>query len=360
MEVIKMKRSLGLGGIIIFMSMTLAGCGGGGNSSKEESNTSSDETTTVETTTDESTTDESTTDESTDTTDYGRAYFKSIYIYADAYGNNFDGVLIRPTFTQPEACKNEVFEYEIKDDSICYIEDDHVYATGVSGSTKVTAKSQHLKGTFIVYSESKYANGSAFTTAKSLANKAEKATNQGTTLFVGDSFFEFWRNKTGIDESFATAFNGYDVANVGISGTQAREWRSLVRRLIDPYQPENVVLNIGINDVDDNNEDGESTSEYIMNLCLDIWENNPECNIYYCSITRCAGYFASKWQFHSQSNEFMKTNCNNNEQLHYLDIMERWGDNFANYEQSDGLHPNTAGYQIIKEVIMENVPLKAL
>lgn len=346
-----MKKVLALGGLILFMSMSIFACGSNSSGSTQpvdpgqqqggdEPGGGGSENPPV------------------DPTDYGRVYFKTIYIYADQNGNNFDEVLIRPIFTNPEVCQNEVFEYEIKDESICYIENDCVYATGISGSTKVTAKSQHLKGTFNVYSSDKYNNGQAFATAKSLAKTAAKATNQGTTLFVGDSFWEFWRNKTGVDERFSDAFAGYDVANVGISGTQAREWRSLKKALIDPYQPENVVLNIGINDVDDNSEDGETTAEYIMYLCEDIWSTNPDCNIYYCSITRCAGFFAGKWQFHSASNEIMKENANSNDKLFYLDIMERFGDDYANYEQSDGLHPNTAGYEIFKDVIKANVPLK--
>ena len=296
-------------------------------------------------------------EEEKDTTDYGKVTFKSIYIYCDKYGNNFDEVPIRPNFTKPENCKNEIFEYEIKNEDICYIENDCVYALGETGTTKVTAKSQHLSGTFVVTCSNTYNNAQAFATAKSLANTASHTTKQGTTLFVGDSFFEFWRNKTGINENFTTAFSGYDVANVGISGTQAREWRSLRKKLIDPYQPKNVVLNIGINDVDDNNEDGESTAKYIMMLCEDIWATNPECHIYYQSITRCTGYFASKWQFHSASNEIMKANAESNAKLHYLDVMGVYGDNYANYLQSDGLHPNTAGYEVMKTLIKENVPL---
>lgn len=342
-----MRKKLLIMGLALPISMSLFACGGGAKESEPISLSSEPESQ-----------ESSKTEESKDTTDYGRVYFKTVYIYADAYGNNFDEVLIEPLFTIPEVCKDEVFEYEIADDSICYIENNYVYATGVTGSTKVTAKSQHLKGTFRVYSNDKYANGQAFGTAKSLANKASKVTEKGTTLFVGDSFFEFWRNKTGIDEDFATAFAGYSVANVGISGTQAREWKSLVKKLIVPYEPTNIVLNIGINDVDDNSEDGESTSEYIMSLCRNIWDRVPNCNIYYCSITRCAGYFANKWQFHSASNEFMKTNAENNEKLHYLDIMERWGNDYASYEQADGLHPNTAGYEIFKDVIKTNVPLE--
>lgn len=345
-----MKKLMFVGGLMLLMSMSMIGC----NSSPKKDEQKPDEPVTP---TDDPKDDEGDKKEEEDKTDYGKVFFKTIYIYADAYGNNFDEVPIRPIFTIPEACKNEVFEYTVSDDSICYIENDCVYATGINGSTKVTAKSQHLKGTFLVYSSDKYNNGQAFGTAKSLANTASKATNQGTTLFVGDSFWEFWRNKTGINENFATAFSGYNVANVGISGTQAREWRSLRKKLIDPYEPTNIVLTIGINDVDDNSEDGESTSEYIMNLCNDIWTTNPECNIYYCSITRCAGYFANKWKFHEESNNFMKENSEQFEKLHYLDIMEKFGNDYASYEQSDGLHPNTAGYEIYKEVILDNVPI---
>ena len=235
MEDINMKNYLGLGGLVLLMSMSMIACGS--RSEGGESNTEGEVTSVVSETSEEK-------------IDYGRVYFRTMYIYADQYGNNFDDILIRPLFTKPEVCQNEVFEYEVSNEDICYVENGRVYATGINGNTKITAKSQHLKGQFYVYSSSSYANGGAFGTAKSLANTASKATNQGTTLFVGDSFWEFWRNKTGIDRSFAQAFSGYDVANVGISGTQAREWRSLRGKLIDPYKPANLVLNIGINDVD--------------------------------------------------------------------------------------------------------------
>lgn len=337
-----MKKLFMLGGLL-FMSMSMFGCNTShkqnesqGSSGQQESGQESS---------------------SKDTTDYGKVYFKTMYIYGDA-NIIFDEVPIRPIFTIPEACKNEVFEYDVADESICYIENDRVYGSGMNGYTKVTAKSQHLKGTFYVYSSNKYNNNEAFQKAKSLANTAAKTTQQGTTLFVGDSFWEFWKNQVGITESFATAFSGYDVANVGISGTQAREWRSMRKKLIDPYQPANIVLNIGINDVDDNSEDGETTAEYIMNLCNDIWETNPNCNIYYCSITRCSGVFANKWPQHEISNTLMKANAESNSKLHYLDVMERYGSNYASYEQ-DGLHPNTAGYAIFKDLIKTNVPLKA-
>ena len=351
------KRRLFFGGLLLLVPLALSGCFLDQFLSKE---TPQEEEKQKEDTTPEEQNEGNKQQEEEDKTDYGKVTFKTIYIYADQYGNYFDEVPIRPNFTKPEVCQNEVFEYEIKNDSICYIENNFVYALGETGTTKVTARSKHLTGTFTVNVQDHYNNNYAFSVAKSLANTASHTSKQGTTLFIGDSFFEFWRNKTGVDENFATAFSGYDVANAGISGTQAREWRSLRKAIVDPYQPKNIVLNIGINDIDDNNEDGESTANYIMMLCEDIWLTNPNCNIYYQSITRCTGVFASKWQFHSASNEFMKVNAQNNAKLHYLDVMEVYGDNYANYLQSDGLHPNTAGYEVMKTLIKANVPLETL
>ena len=54
----------------------------------------------------------------------------------------------------------------------------------------------------------------------------------------------------------------------------------------------------------------------------------------------------------------MKANAESNSKLHYLDVMEKYGSNYASYEQ-DGLHPNTAGYAIFRDLIKANVPLKA-
>lgn len=56
----------------------------------------------------------------------------------------------------------------------------------------------------------------------------------------------------------------------------------------------------------------------------------------------------------------MKNNAKNTTKLHYLDIMGIFGDDYDDYHQPDGLHLNTAAYEIIKNLIKETVPLKAL
>lgn len=79
-------------------------------------------TTEIPTTTPETTTVTPTT--STYPSDYfGKVAFQNIFVY----GDDFDGVKVRPFLTKPEEAKDEVFEYTIKNDDICYIEDDKVY-----------------------------------------------------------------------------------------------------------------------------------------------------------------------------------------------------------------------------------------
>ena len=53
----------------------------------------------------------------------------------------------------------------------------------------------------------------------------------------------------------------------------------------------------------------------------------------------------------------MKAYCETQERVHYLDVMALYGDNYARYEQ-DGLHPNQEGYNLFKQLILENVPME--
>ena len=82
----------------------------------------------------------------------------------------------------------------------------------------------------------------------------------------------------------------------------------------------------------------------------------PEANIYYLSITRCAGHFAFNWESHEKSNQLVQDFCSKTERVYYLDIMGLYGDDYGSYQQ-DGLHPNQAGYDLFKQIIKAEVPM---
>ncbi len=292
---------------------------------------------------------------------FGTVTFETIYVY----GDDFDGIKIRPIFSKPEIAGNEVFSYEVKDEDICYIENDCVYYLE-DGYTWVYYSSEHFakkdKGQnqtrFKVQASARSTVGDYIGKAKSRVNNVKSKMTSDDTLFLGDSFFEFWANGTNITKNFNSVFGNYKTLNIGISATQTHHWRAIHSRIIAGTQvaPKNIVINIGINNVDDNGEAGLICAHNIQFLIEDYLEAYPETNIYYFSITRCSGTFAYLWDDHAKSNDLLKEYCENTERVHYLDVMELYGDNYSNYEQ-DGLHPNQDGYDLFEQLIKENVPM---
>lgn len=339
----------------ILLTSVLLGCGSSGN----ENTSSSDDLTTTPVV-------ELSSNSTTEpTSSYPKDYFGTVkFDNLQIHDNDFDGVKIRPVLSKPDIAKDEEFTYEVEKEEICEVVDGRVYFIS-AGSTKVTATSEHLKGTFRVYAyDNFYANHSEsawFTgQAKSRCNKVKQNISEDSTIFIGDSFFQFWAEKTNINESFDDAFKDYsnNVLNIGINMATTHHWRCIQNKIYSEttVEPKNIVLNIGINNVDDMSEGGKTCARNIQLLIEDYLEYYQNTNIYLFSITRCSGTFASQWENHSASNEIMKEYCESNDRLHYLDVMEKYGEDYALYEQ-DGLHPNQDGYNFFKQLILDNVPM---
>lgn len=338
--------------LFVLLSFAMVGCSGSTPSSSSLSSINPSIESSEETSSEEISSQDivSSEESSSSEVDYGKVSFSNVFVYS----NDYDGVIIRPIFTNPEACKDEVFEYEIADDTKCYIENDEVKYLS-EGYTKVTARSQHLRGSFMVFTSEKFDfQGQANTHRNRMINSYQ----EGDTLFLGDSFFEFWRNGTNNVTTFDKVFEDYKVFNIGISATTTHDWRAMNQNVVSlATAPKNIVINIGINNVDDDKEGGKVCSQNIQNMIYDYLDEFPETNIYYLSITRCAGYFAFNWESHEASNTAMEIFCEKTDRVHYLDVMALYGDNYASY-QADGLHPNQAGYQLFEQIIKENVPLE--
>lgn len=335
----KKRKFLVLGVVALLGSVTLCGCGNNQppvDDSNDGDNNNNNEDIPV---------------------DYGTVRFDNLNVYD--FINTDAGIPIRPVFSNPDACKDEVFEYTLNKENCIFIEDSKVYYAE-NGTTKVTAQSQHLKGTFYVFSANAYPNANAMSRAKYLYNNFTKNPRTGSTLFFGDSFFEFWAYGTGGVKPFSTVFSGYDVQNFGISGTTTADWLSLNPKLLSPMNPKNIVVNIGINDVDDLGRTGEETAYNVQRLIYELHTQFSNAKIYYISITHCSNvYFEAKWPYSSKSNEIIQDFCNKNEYMKYLDLASLYGDDYDSYEQ-DGLHPNQKGYDLIEKLVKDNVPLDTL
>lgn len=283
--------------------------------------------------------------------DYGTVKFDNIYLYPDGY----DGVKIRPYFSNEEVKDLVEFTYTIEDESVCEMDEDNTFWFKSEGSTKVTVTSDYYEEDyFFVMCQKTMMPEFVFGTAKDMTRSTLNNYTDGASLFVGDSFFQFWRDGTTGVERFSKSFEGLNVFNIGISASTTHDIRAMYQNTISLTNPKNIIVNIGINNVDDDSESGIKCFRNVKSLVDDYLEYFPETNVYYLSITRCSGSFAHKWNDHSMSNKMMKEYCENTDRLTYLDVMELYGDNFASY-QSDGLHPNQAGYDLFEQIIKENV-----
>ena len=283
--------------------------------------------------------------------DYGKVTFDDIYLFPDGY----DGVKIRPYFSNDEVKDLVEFTYTVEDESICEIDDENVAWFKEVGSTKVTVSSDYYEDDyFFVKCQNTMMPEFVFSTAKDMNRSTLNNYQDGASLFVGDSFFQFWRDGTTGVEKFSKSFEGLNVFNIGISASTTHDIRAMYQNTVSLTNPKNIIINIGVNNVDDDSENGLKCFRNIRALVDDYLEYFPETNVYYLSITRCSGTFANKWTDHSMSNMMMKKYCEKTDRLTYLDVMELYGDNFASY-QSDGLHPNQAGYDLFEQIIKENV-----
>lgn len=283
--------------------------------------------------------------------DYGTMKVDDMILY-----EGFDGIKINPIFSNPEAVKEEIFTFEPQDECCVVDEEGHVFYI-YDGETKINYESEHFNGSFKVTCK-KFEDPNFLSKAKSYVRTYKSdGSPTGQSLFLGDSFMEFWKNKTGITRSFNDEFGEYNVRNIGISGTQTKHWRAYQNNLVHPMDPKNIIINIGINDIDDSGCIGEVAARNVQSYIRDLHADFPEAKIYWFTLTRCSGYFAPKWGEYKVCNKKMIEYAKNYDFLEVLDIASLYGEDYAKYQQ-DGLHPNQEGYNLFKKLILENVNLE--
>lgn len=282
--------------------------------------------------------------------DKGTVEFATMTLFKESPYNT---LMPRPIFSNPKMLNNVEFEYVIEDDNIVSFENNY-FTYKNKGNTKVTAKSEDFTYTFDVICLENYDFDSAYKNIKTTYIAKDSPTEQ--TLFIGDSFFQFWRDNTIPGRSFAKDFKGRNCYNIGMNGSQTKHWRVLVKEFVKEMKPKNIILNLGTNNINVNSDTGLIVSKKIMSLIEDFHYYLEDTNIYYVSITRCTGTFSKNWNDAKMSNEIVKEYIDNRDYVNYLDLNEIFGDDYADYLY-DGLHLNNKGYGVLKDLILENVTM---
>lgn len=184
------------------------------------------------------------------------------------------------------------------------------------------------------------------------ANK--EVTETPRVVFMGDSITDFWVNA---DPEFFTSNN---FLGRGISGQTTSHMLVRFRRDVIDHHPKYVVILAGTNDIAKNLGDisPENSLGNIISMCEIARANKIKPII--CSVLPC-NFFYWRPEVKGQEKEIIEFNAllkeyAESEKIPYVDYhsaMKDDKDGLPKKYADDGCHPNKAGYEAMKNIIME-------
>lgn len=165
-------------------------------------------------------------------------------------------------------------------------------------------------------------------------------------LFIGDSYIDtaFWY-------TFGNGFGKLSSANIGVGGTKVGYWNSLAEALKVQYKPANIIVHIGVNDIDG----GASAAETIALLDTMVAKYTaafPNASIYYVTIEHNM-LFKQFWSAYDTVNAHMKAL----NEIQIIDmasyITEDAEGSTMHWFNLDGLHYGVDGYALFDRMVYE-------
>ena len=189
-----------------------------------------------------------------------------------------------------------------------------------------------------------------------LVNNVKKYYNNVDYLFIGDSWMDVWFWPT-----FDTDFGDYNAINLGIGGTKGEDW---VARLdvIKKFNPKNLILRIGTNDINVGGQTAEGVGNEIVGLCKLLHSHLPNMYIYFLSIDPCIGH-AVHWNNGNDkiANSIVERFALETDYVTYQDFTEKLVDEnndlISSMYCADSCHLSTMGYATYVKVMYEMLGL---
>ena len=165
-------------------------------------------------------------------------------------------------------------------------------------------------------------------------------------LFVGSSTIENWK-------TVETDFPGKTVINRGVSGTKTIDLINYKDRLITPYQPRQIFIYEGDNDIGYKWEPEEILAQ-CKKLFAFIRKEKPAAEIVFISIKPSVRRMKDKERI-EQTNLLIKEFAEQQKNTAYADVYHAMfsakGELPTEYFREDGLHLTPMGYEVWKKVI---------
>ena len=187
--------------------------------------------------------------------------------------------------------------------------------------------------------------------AKAYEAKGEDIENYHIAL-MGSSSMENWDTSTQ-DMDPIVSFNH------GIGGTTVEQWTdSLLERLVLPYSPKAVVYYVGVNNIINSGDKGETTGNKLVALFNKTHEYLPNAHIFYVLINKLPLYGHCQADFDVANNMALDYE-NQHDYLTCIDagkgLLKPNGSPHFGYFRPDGLHMSRIGYVIWGAAVKEAI-----
>jgi lysophospholipase L1-like esterase len=170
------------------------------------------------------------------------------------------------------------------------------------------------------------------------------------TLFVGDSYFEFWYYNQFAKTTFKNAFDTSKTLNVGLGGTKFVDWYEYIPLLKGISEPKNIVVNLGFNDLHSSFSPKKVYNDFKKFLQM-FREIFPNSNYYFLNVCHAPG-FVPFYERENLLNEMMEQNAikNNITIIHNSEAVAKRETEIHCYDVDD-CHLNHSGYEVMEAVV---------
>ena len=172
----------------------------------------------------------------------------------------------------------------------------------------------------------------------------------GSMLFTGSSTIRTWHK-------MERDFPGISLVNRGFGGSTMKDLNHYAHRIVFPYSPASIFIYEGDNDI----ARGASPPEFIeecRKFILLCSRNIPDTEIYFLSIKPSPARIRD-WAQMSKANRMLADLASGNEKVHFinisLDMLNVNGTPRNDIFESDSLHLNDAGYEILKNALTPHI-----
>ena len=105
-------------------------------------------------------------------------------------------------------------------------------------------------------------------------------------LFIGDSYIDkaFWNRAEETNYDQLVARHSVDAVNLGVGGTKIEYWEAQLQALALTYAPKNIVIHIGVNDINDARQEAADTALELQTLLNNYHAAFPNAKIHWVSL----------------------------------------------------------------------------